>query len=79
MNRIQRQLRGTIVSDKMQKTVVVEVLRFKKHAKYKKYMKLSSRYKAHDEERQYHLGDKVVIKEFRPISKDKHWIVVSKI
>ena len=70
---------GKVVSDKMQKTVVVEVLRLKKHAKYKKYFKVSSRYKAHSPENQYHTGDKVIIAETRPMSKDKHWVVVNKL
>lgn len=72
-------LSGTVVSDKMQKTVVVEVLRLKLHPKYKKYSKVTSRYKAHDPESRYHVGDKVVIQETKPISKDKKWVVVSKI
>jgi len=74
-----RQLKGVIVSDKMTKTVVVEILRLKKHPKYKKYFKVTKRYKAHDPENQYHTGDKVIIKETRPLSKDKRWIVINKI
>ncbi|MEX2090803.1 MAG: 30S ribosomal protein S17 [Candidatus Paceibacterota bacterium] len=74
----QRMLKGTVVSDKMNKTVVVEVLTLKKHAKYKKYFKVTKRFKAHDPEGQYHIGDKVVIGETKPISKEKRWIVVSK-
>jgi small subunit ribosomal protein S17 len=73
-----RMLKGTVVSDKMTKTVVVEITRLHKHEKYKKFIKITSRYKAHDENGEYHVGDKVVIKETRPISKDKRWIVVSK-
>ena len=73
-----RKLTGTIVSDKMQKTAVVEVLRLKLHPKYKKYIKVSSRYKAHNPDNQYHAGDKVVIQETRPMSKDKRWMIVSK-
>jgi small subunit ribosomal protein S17 len=53
--------------------------RLKMQEKYKKQYKVSKRYKAHDEEGQYHVGDKVVIQETRPISKDKRWIVISKI
>lgn len=71
-------LKGVVVSDKMTKTVVVEVLRLRKHDKYKKFIKITSRYKAHDEAGEYHVGDKVIIKETRPISKDKRWVVVSK-
>lgn len=72
-------LKGVVVSDKMQKTVVVEVNRFVKHPKYGKYMKQSKKYKAHDEENVYKVGDKVSIEETRPISKDKTFKVVGKI
>ncbi len=74
-----RTLKGTVVSDKMTKTVVVEVVRLKKHAMYKKYFKVSSRYKAHDEKGEYHTGDVVVIRETRPMSKTKRWVVVEKL
>jgi small subunit ribosomal protein S17 len=74
-----RTLKGTVVSDKMTKTVVVEVMRLKKNAMYKKYFKVSTRYKAHDEKGEYHTGDVVVIRETRPLSKQKRWIVVEKV
>ncbi len=74
-----RILQGTVVSDKMKKTVVVEVSRLRKHPKYKKYFKITRRFKAHDENNSYHLGDKVHVQETRPISKDKRWIVINKI
>lgn len=70
-----RIIKGTVVSDKMQKTAVVEILRLKKHPKYKKYYKVSKRFKAHNPEDQYHVGDKVYIQETRPMSKDKRWII----
>lgn len=73
-----RTLQGTVVSDKMTKTVVVEVSRLKKHAKYQKYFKVSARYKVHDEKGEYHTGDVVVIRETRPVSKEKRWTVVGK-
>ena len=73
-----RTLIGTVVSDKMVKTVVVEVSRLKMHPKYKKQYKVSARYKAHDEQRTYHTGDRVVIRESRPLSKEKRWVVESK-
>jgi small subunit ribosomal protein S17 len=76
---IKRRLEGVIVSDKMQKTVVVTVTRFKKHPKYLKYYKVSRRFKAHDEENVYKTGDRVLIEETRPTSKDKRWKVVTKI
>lgn len=73
-----RIIEGVVVSDKMQKTVVVEVLRLKKHPKYKKYFKSSQRFKAHSPENAFHVGDKVKIKEIRPLSKGKRWMVVEK-
>ena len=76
---LKRRLHGTVVSDKMQKTVVVNVTRFKKHPKYLKYYKVSRRFKAHDEEGLYRTGDKVLIEEVRPLSKDKRWKGVAKI
>lgn len=71
-----RTLRGVVVSDKMDKTVVVEVSTLKTHAKYKKKYKSSAKYKAHDEENACHSGQVVTIEETRPLSKDKHWRVV---
>lgn len=76
---LRRRMEGVVVSDKMQKTVVVAITKSKKHPKYKKYYKVTTRFKAHDESGQYHIGDKVVIQEIRPISKDKRWIVVGKV
>lgn len=75
----ERVLKGTVVSDKMDKTVVVAVNRLKEHTKYKKRYKITTKYKAHDEKNEYKAGDKVIIKATRPISKDKNWRVVSKI
>lgn len=74
-----RELIGTVISDKMQKTVVVEVMRTKLHPKYLKRYKVSRRYKAHDEKDAFHNGDKVIIQECRPFSKDKRWRVISDI
>ena len=74
-----KQLTGTVVSDKMLKTVVVEVEHLKEHKKYRRRYKVHERYKAHDEKGEYHVGDKVIIEETRPISKDKHWRVVQKV
>lgn len=71
-----RQLRGTVVSDRMDKTVMVEISRLKMNRKYKKQYKVSTKYAAHDEENAYHVGDKVVIAESRPLSKTKRWTVV---
>jgi len=66
-------IQAVVVSDKMQKTVVVEFTRLKKHPKYKKYYKVTKRLKAHDEEKKYKTGDKVTIEQTRPISKEKRW------
>ncbi len=71
-----REFKGVVVSDKMQKTRVVEIERFKKHPKYQKYYRVTVRFKAHDEKNEYKMGDRVVIKETRPLSKDKRWRIV---
>ncbi|MCK5332808.1 30S ribosomal protein S17 [Candidatus Parcubacteria bacterium] len=65
---------GVVVSSKMDKTVVVEVERLKMHAKYKKRYRVGKKYKAHDEENSLSEGDKVMLIETKPISKDKKWI-----
>ncbi|KKU99282.1 MAG: 30S ribosomal protein S17 [Candidatus Jorgensenbacteria bacterium GW2011_GWC1_48_8] len=74
-----RKLQGTVVSDKMNKTRVVAVERLKKHPRYGKYFKVTRRFKAHDEKNEYKTGDKVVIQETRPISREKRWVIVEKI
>lgn len=66
---------GVVVSDKMDKTVVVKVDRIVKHPVYNKYIKRSAKYKAHDEENQCKVGDRVQIIESRPLSKEKCWKV----
>lgn len=71
-----KRLRGIIVSDKSQKTVVVLVSRFVKHPKYGKYIKKGKKYKAHDETNTHKTGETVMIEECRPISKDKHFRVL---
>lgn len=73
-----RSLKGLVVSDKMDKTVVVRVNRYKKHPKYEKRYKISKKYKAHDAENKYKIGDKVIIKETKPMSRHKRWRVFSK-
>ena len=73
-----RKLKGVVVSDKMQKTIVVSIIRLKKHPKYKKYFKVTKKFKAHDENNEYHIGDRVLIEETRPMSKDKRWRVIGK-
>lgn len=74
-----KQLKGKVVSDKMKKTVVVEVERVKESAKYKRRYKVHKKYKAHDEREEYKIGDKVLIEECRPLSRDKRWKVKGKI
>jgi small subunit ribosomal protein S17 len=64
---------GKVVSDKMEKTIVVEVSYQKKHRLYKKAMRRTSRFKAHDEQNECRIGDVVRIEECRPISKEKHF------
>lgn len=70
-------LDGVVISDKMKDTCVVSVDRFVKHKKYKKYYRISKKYKAHDVGNTKKIGDKVSIIESRPISKDKHFVVVA--
>ncbi len=74
-SRRQRVLRGVVTSDKMEKTVVVEVRRRVEHKMYGKYISRRMRYKAHDSKNEYHVGDHVLIIESRPMSKDKRWRV----
>jgi small subunit ribosomal protein S17 len=70
-------LKGVVVSDKMDKTVVVSVSRFIKHPLYGKFYKVSKKYKVHDENNESKIGDKVEIIETRPISKDKRFKIVN--
>ena len=73
-----QQMIGIVVSDKMDKTVVVKVDVRKRHLKYKKAYTVSNKYKAHDENNEYKVGDRVVIESTRPISKEKKFRVISK-
>lgn len=72
-------LKGAVISDKMQKTVVVAVTRLKEHPKYKRRYKITKHFKAHDEKNEYKVGDRVLIVECRPISKGKKWTILKKI
>jgi len=74
-----KRLKGIVVSDKMEKTVVVNVEKMKEHPKYKRRYKTHKKYKAHDENKEYHAGDNVIIEETNPISKHKKWKVIKKI
>ena len=76
MREQRKRLVGVVTSDKMDKTVVVAVERLVKHPLYKKYIKQTSKFKAHDSENQCDIGDKVKIMETRPLSKTKRWRVV---
>ena len=68
---------GTVIGDKMDKTVVVRVQTLKEHPRYKKHIQQSTRFKAHDEQNQCKVGDRVRIMETRPLSHDKRWRVVA--
>ncbi|MEK7134309.1 MAG: 30S ribosomal protein S17 [Patescibacteria group bacterium] len=78
-NKKRRQIVGTVVSDKMDKTATVSVTRYVKHPKYGKYMRITKKYKSHDPENTYKEGDRVVIEECAPISKEKRFRVVAKV
>lgn len=73
-----RTLKGIVLSSKMDKTIVVGVDILKEHPKYKKRYKSSTRYKAHDEKNEAKEGDRVVIEETRPLSKEKRWRLITK-
>jgi len=72
---LRKERHGVVVSDRMQKTVVVSLERIVIHPKYKKFLKRRTKVKAHDESQQCHVGDRVVIVESRPLSRDKRWRV----
>jgi small subunit ribosomal protein S17 len=74
-----RTLVGKVVSDKMQKTIVVLVERTVKHPKYGKFVKKTSVFKAHDEKQECQVGERVIIQESRPLSKTKRWTLVKKV
>lgn len=69
-------LQGIVASDKMDKTIVVEIRMRKLHPLYKKYVTRSKRVKAHDEKNDAHIGDTVRVEECRPLSKEKHWRLI---
>jgi len=71
-----KQLVGRVISDKMDKTIVVSVEQMKKHRLYGKFMKFNKKYKAHDENNTATIGDTVRILESRPISKEKRWVMI---
>jgi len=69
-------LQGIVASDKMDKTIVVEIRQRKLHPLYKKYVTRSKRVKAHDEKNDAHIGDTVRVEECRPLSREKHWRLI---
>ncbi len=73
---IRKQRTGTVISDKMDKTIVVEVVEHVRHPLYKKYIQKTLKLKAHDEQNECRVGDKVRVMETRPLSRDKHWRLV---
>ena len=73
---LKRRFNGVVVSDKMDKTIIVRIDRVKIHPKYKKRYTVSKRYKVHDEKNKFKEGDKVVFVECRPLSRDKRWRVL---
>ncbi len=72
----QRERQGLVVSDKMDKTIVVEVGSVRPHAEYKKVVRRTERLKAHDEQNEARMGDKVLVRECRPLSRDKTWRLI---
>jgi len=73
-----RVLTGRVVSDKMDKTVTVQVTKKVKHARYRKYVSRTQTYKAHDENNECQVDDEVVIQESRPLSRTKRWVVIER-
>jgi len=71
-----RILKGMVVSAKMDKTIVVLVERIKEHPQYRRRYRVFKKYKVHDPEKKYKVGDKVSIQESRPLSKEKRWVVL---
>jgi len=76
IKKLNKVLKGVVTSDKMDKTIVVEVTRFVEHKKYGKRIKKTKKYKAHDETNSKKIGDVVEIEETKPMSKDKHFKVI---
>lgn len=70
-----RRLEGVVISDKMDKTVVVEVTRLRRHSLYKKVIRQRRKFMTHDEDNACKIGDRVRIVESRPLSRHKHWVV----
>lgn len=76
---MKRKLQGTVVSDKMNKTRVVAIEGLKQHPRYLKFYKVTKRFKVHDEKNEYKTGDKVILEQTKPMSKDKNYRIIAKI
>ena len=72
----QRERQGVVISDQMDKTIVVQVSAVKPHAQYKKVVRKTDRLKAHDEKNEARIGDTVLVRECRPLSRDKTWRLI---
>jgi len=77
VEKVLKKRKGVVVSDKMDKTIVVSVTTVKTHPKYQKKFKVTRRYKVHDEKNEYKIGDQVFFVECRPFSREKKWRVLS--
>ena len=71
-----REMEAYVVSDKMDKTVVVQIKKRVQHPVFKKYYTVREKYKAHDEDNACHVGDKVLLRQSRPLSREKRWVVI---
>lgn len=71
-----KEFTGTVISDKMSKTIIVRIMHLTKHPKYKRIIRRYNKFKVHDEKNIAHIGDTVLIRETRPLSKDKHFRLV---
>lgn len=76
---MKKRLKGKIVSAKMKDTAIALVKRYFKHPKYGKYIIRTKRYKVHNKNNEYKVGEEVIIEESRPISKDKHFIIIGRV
>jgi len=74
--KLTRKFQGVVTSDKMDKTLVVEVANLKWHPKYRKQYKVSKKYKVHDAQNQAKIGNEVIFQECRPLSRDKRWCLI---
>ncbi|MDD5040342.1 MAG: 30S ribosomal protein S17 [Patescibacteria group bacterium] len=78
-NKHKRTFQGTVVSDKMEKTIVVKVVESRMHPKYQKRYQVRRKFKVHDQKNEYHVGDTVMFEEVRPLSREKRWRAIKKV